>query len=295
MTLSEQPAQRIALVGMFASAALAVAKIWIGLKANSTSAVADGLESAADVVASGVVFLGLWAAAQPADENHPYGHGRFEILAALAVGILLLLAGIGISSRSISRIGMDTVPPSFFAVWPILLSLVVKAGLATMKMSQGRRMDSAALIADAKNDSVDVVSSSIALVALGLSLHDPVGMVEADHIGGALVGVIVGILGLTVIRDTVYPLTDAMPEPGRLDEIRRAALTVPGALAVEKCYARKTGMQYHVDLHLEVNPDLTVRDSHVIAGRVRDALKQRLPWIADVLIHVEPHTVSDKT
>jgi cation diffusion facilitator family transporter len=126
VTPPAQPAQRIALVGMLASALLAVAKIWIGLRANSTSAVADGLESAADVVASGVVFLGLWAAAQPADENHPYGHGRFEILAALAVGILLLLAGIGISSRSISRIGLDTVRPSSFAVWPILLSLVVK-------------------------------------------------------------------------------------------------------------------------------------------------------------------------
>ena len=275
---------------MLASALLAIAKIWIGIKANSTSAVADGMESAADVVTGGVVFLGLWVAARPADENHPYGHGRFEILAALAVGIMLVLAGLGISSRSIYRIGRDTVPPLAFAMWPILASLVVKFALATVKMRQGRRMDSAALIADAKNDSVDVVSSSIALVALGLTLHDPVGMLEADHIGGALVGVIVGVLGISVIRDTVYPLTDAMPEPARLDQVRKVALTVPGAEAVEKCYARKTGMRYHVDLHLEVDPDLTVRDSHVIAGRVRDALKHELPWIADVLIHVEPHS-----
>ena len=289
VTSPQQPAQRVALTGMFASALLAIAKIWIGMRANSTSAVADGLESAADVIASGVVFLGLWMAARPADENHPYGHGRFEILAALAVGIMLVLAGVGISSRSLWRIGRDTVPPAAFAMWPILVSLVVKFSLATVKMRQGRMLDSAALIADAKNDSVDVVSSMIALISLGLTLYDPVGMVEADHIGGAIVGIIVGVLGLTVIRDTVYPLTDAMPEPGRVDQIRRIALTVPGAEAVEKCYARKTGMKYHVDLHLEVNPDLTVRDSHVIAGRVRDALKHELPWIADVLIHVEPH------
>ena len=274
---------------MFASALLAIAKIWIGMRANSTSAVADGLESAADVIAGGVVFLGLWVAARPADDNHPYGHGRFEILAALAVGIMLVLAGVGISSRSIGRIGRDTVPPSAFAMWPILVSLGVKSALATVKMRQGRMIDSAALIADAKNDTVDVISSTIALISLGLTLYDPVGMVEADHIGGAIVGIIVGLLGLTVIRDTVYPLTDAMPEPGRVDQIRRIALTVPGSEAVEKCYARKTGMKYHVDLHLEVNPDLTVRDSHVIAGRVHDALKHELPWIADVLIHVEPH------
>ncbi len=289
VTSPKQPAQRVALAGMLASALLAIAKIWVGMNANSTAAVADGLESAADVVASGVVFLGLWVAARPADDNHPYGHGRFEILAALAVGIMLVLAGVGISSRSIWRIGRDTLPPSAFAMWPLLASLGVKFALATVKMRQGRMLDSSALIADAKNDSVDVVSSTIALIALGLTLYDPVGMLEADHVGGAIVGVIVGVLGLSVIREAIYPLTDAMPEPGRVEQIRRIALTIAGAEAVEKCYARKTGMKYHVDLHLEVNPDLTVRDSHVIAGRVRDALKHELSWIADVLIHVEPH------
>ena len=152
-------------------------------------------------------------------------------------------------------------------------------------------MESAALVADAKNDGVDVISSTIALIALGLTLHDPVNMIEADHIGGAILGLIVGILGLSVIRDTVYQLTDAMPESARLDELRRIALSVNGALAIEKCFARKTGLKYHVDLHLEVDPDLTVRDSHEIARRVRLALKKEIPWVADVLIHVEPHEV----
>ena len=127
------------------------------------------------------------------------------------------------------------------------------------------------------------------LISLGLTLYDPVKMLEADHIGGALVGVIVGVLGLSVIRDTVYQLTDAMPEGNRLDDLRRVVLSVDGAMAVEKCFARKTGLKYHVDLHLEVDPELTVRASHTIAGQVKRALRRELPWVADVLIHVEPH------
>lgn len=289
-----QRARNVALAGMAASGALAIAKIWIGLQANSTSAVADGLESAADVITSGVVVLGLMLGARPADEDHPYGHGRYEILAALGVGILLVLAGVGISGRSIARIGQDRVIPSAFAVWPVLISLCVKLGFATVKMRQGRKMDSAALIADAKNDSVDVISSTVALIALGLTLHDPVRMIEADHIGGAIVGVIVGVLGFTVIRDTAGLLVDTMPEPERLAEIRRVAMTVDGACNVEKCFARKTGMRYHVDLHLEVDPLLTVRDSHEIARRVKYTLKENLTWVADVLVHVEPFEARPK-
>ncbi len=291
MSIREHPGQRLALAGMVASSLLAVAKIWVGTNANSTATVADGLESAADVIASGLVLFGLWIAQRPADENHPYGHGRFEILAALGVGILLALAGVTITARSIWRIGRDPVLPAAYAMWPLLLSLVTKMGMSFLKMRQGRKMESAALVADAKNDGVDVISSTIALIALGLTLHDPVNMIEADHIGGAILGLIVGILGLSVIRDTVYQLTDAMPESARLDELRRIALSVNGALAIEKCFARKTGLKYHVDLHLEVDPDLTVRDSHEIARRVRLALKKEIPWVADVLIHVEPHEV----
>ena len=292
-TVNER-ARSVALAGMVASGLLAIAKIWIGIQANSTSAVADGMESAADVIASGIVVLGLLVAARPADEDHPYGHGRYEILAGLGVGILLLIAGFAISSRSIWRIGKDPIPPSLFAIWPVLASLCVKVVLSVLKMRQGRKLDSSALVADAKNDAVDVISSTIALIAIGLTLHDPVGMIEADHIGGAIVGVIVGVLGLSVIRDTAGLLVDTMPEPERLAQIRSVAMTVDGARNVEKCYARKTGFQYHVDLHLEVDPLLTVRASHAIAQRVKYALKETLPWVADVLVHVEPYEIRPK-
>ena len=154
-------------------------------------------------------------------------------------------------------------------------------------------MRSEALQADAANDAIDVLSAIVALAGLSLALRDPLRFSAFDHIGGFGVGLIVIALGLRVIRDTVLQLVDTMPDEKMLDEIRGAALQVPGALAIEKCLARKTGMKYHVDLHLEVDPNLTVQASHDIATRVRIVIKESLDWVADVLVHVEPRSLRD--
>jgi divalent metal cation (Fe/Co/Zn/Cd) transporter len=103
-----------------------------------------------------------------------------------------------------------------------------------------------------------------------------------------LIGIIIFSLSIQVVRRTIDKLLDTMPDPAKLAEIRSIALHVPGAMGIEKCFARPTGLRYHVDLHLEVDPALTVRDSHEIAAHVRGAIKDRLPWVADVLVHVEP-------
>jgi cation diffusion facilitator family transporter len=128
----------------------------------------------------------------------------------------------------------------------------------------------------------------VAILAVGLTLFNPLRFARADHIGGLLIGLIIFSLSIQVVHRTVDNLLDTMPDPDKLAEIRRVALRVPGALGIEKCFARATGLRYHVDLHLEVNPDLTVRDSHEIAAHVRGAIKDTLPWVADVLVHVEP-------
>ena len=134
----------------------------------------------------------------------------------------------------------------------------------------------------------DLLSTFVALLAVGLTLINPVRFSTADHIGGIFIGIIIFALSIQVVHRTVDNLLDTMPDPEKLAEIRRVALRVPGALGIEKCFARATGLRYHVDLHLEVDPDLTVRDSHDIATQVRGAVKDTLPWVADVLVHVEP-------
>jgi cation diffusion facilitator family transporter len=281
--------QRIAVASMLVSAGLAVAKVVVGLHANSTAVVSDGLESGGDVLSSGLVLFGLGVALKPPDSEHPYGHGRVETLSALLVGMLLVASGSLISFRSLELISEVRHAPAAYAVWPVMASILIKGLMSLAKRRYSRKLGSSALAADAWHESVDVVSGSVALLAVGLTLYNPVTFVAADHIGGAVVGLIVIFLGVRVVRDTALQLMDTMPDPAAMGRIREVAMRVPGALGIEKCYARKTGLQWHVDLHLEVDPAMTVYDSHEIATRVRDAVRGQLDWVADVLVHVEPH------
>ena len=283
---------------MLVSAVLSIAKITIGLHANSTAVVSDGLESAGDVLASGLALFGLILASKPPDTEHPYGHGRMEILSALIVGMMLTASGTLISFRSLQRVAEVQHAPAAYAVWPLLASIVLKSVMSWMKRRYARKIGSSALLADSWNDSVDILSGSTALVALAITLYNPVKFVAADHIGGAAVGLIVIFLGVRVVRDTTLQLMDTMPDPAAMDRIRQVGLSVPGALGIEKCFARKTGLQWHVDLHLEVDPAMSVYESHEIATQVRIRIKEELDWVADVLVHVEPHltaTISNMT
>ena len=283
-----QTGQRVAVVGMTISACLAALKIAVGSMAQSTSVLADGFESAADVLASGTILLALTLAARPADSNHPYGHGRIETLAGLLLGFVLFSGGIAISVHAISGAGDVSAPPAAYAIWPLLVSIVAKLFLMSYKYATARRIMSAALMADAANDGMDVLSGVAALIALSLTLSNPTAFLRADHYGAFVVGLIIAFTGVRVIRETGMQLMDTMPDPMMMGRIRKVAESVPGVDGVEKCFARKTGLKYHVDLHLEVDPEMTVRDSHDIAQRVRERVREELHWVADVLVHVEP-------
>jgi cation diffusion facilitator family transporter len=279
--------RRIALISMSVGAAIAVTKIVVGAHAGSAAVTSDGLEAGGDVLSSGIVYAGLLLAAKPPDSEHPYGHGRYETLAGLAVGAILLLAGAAIFWHGFTTFSESSPLPAY-ALYPLLASVVIKTVLAAAKFRVGRRISSTALQADAWHDMTDLFSTIVALVAVSLTLLNATRFGAADHVGAILIGVIIFSLSIQVVRRTIDKLVDTMPDPGKLAEIRRAALRVPGALGIEKCFARPTGLRYHVDLHLEVDPSLTVRDSHEIATHVRGAIKDSLPWVADVLVHVEP-------
>ncbi len=285
----ELAGRRIAITSMLISAGLAAAKITIGLHASSTATVSDGIESAGDVLASGLVLLGLIIAAKPPDAEHPYGHGRLETLSALAVGMLLAATGVLIAFESLHLSREATHSPALYAIWPLIASIVIKSIMSASKRHYGRKIQSSGLIADAWNDTVDILSGTTALLGLGITLLDPVKFSAADHIAGSAVGVIVVFLGIRVVHDTVVQLMDTMPDPEAMDRIRMAGLTVPGVLGIEKCFARKTGLKWHVDLHLDVDPSMSVYDSHEIATQVREKIRSEIDWVADVLVHVEPH------
>jgi cation diffusion facilitator family transporter len=281
-------AHRIAAIGIGTSASLAATNIIAGVVAHSTSVTATGFEFAGDVLASSVVLVGVRLASRPADANHPYGHGRVESLAAFVVGIILAIGGVLICHRSLQAIGESHAPPGTIAVVALVVAIVLRAIMFAVKLRVGRRILSAALVADAWNDAVDILSALGALTAVALATYDPGRFLAADHYGGFMVGIVVILTGVRVVRDASLDLVDTMPSDELTGQIADVARSVPGVAGVEKLFARKTGLQYHVDLHVEVDPSMSVADSHDIATAVRAKLTRDLLWVADVLVHIEP-------
>ena len=281
-------ARQVALIGICASAGLATLNIVAGLLARSSSVVATGIEFAGDVLASSVVFLGVTLAVRPADQDHPYGHGRVETLAAFVVGVILALGGITICWTSLQNVGERHPPPSGLAIVALAIAIAVRGVMSVVKFRVGRSIHSASLVADAWNDTVDILAAGTALTAVALAMWDGERFLAADHYGGFAVGVIVLVTAIRVLREASLELVDTMPDASMIDRVRAAAASVPGVLGVDKSYARKTGFKYHVDLHIEVDPSLTVAESHVIAGLVRSRVREDVAWVADVLVHVEP-------
>ena len=280
--------QRLAVLSVGANAVLAALNVVLGLRGGSVTVVASGIEFSADVVASLVVLGGFWYASRPADSRHPYGHGRVETLTGLLIGVGLFIIGGSIAVPALRDIDAIHAAPASYPVWPLSFALAVKTMMMIAKMRVSRRTGSRALMADAWNDSVDVLSSLAALIALGLTLYDPLVFHAADHVGGMLVGVFVVIAGLGVVRSTSLDLMDTMPPDALLDQVRQSACRVEGVRGVEKLFARRTGLQYHVDLHLEVDGWMSVDEGHAIATAVRERIRRDVPVISDVLVHVEP-------
>jgi cation diffusion facilitator family transporter len=273
---------------MAVSGSLAVLKITVGWMAHSAALSADGFESAADVVTSGLVLIAMILAARPPDENHPYGHGRVEILSGLLLGFILFGAGCGIAWHGLTPGANETEVPASYAVWPLLISIGAKVFLVVLKYRHSREIGSSSLMADAANDGVDILSGTVALAALIITFSNPARFPHADHYGAFAVGLIVVATGLRVMYESAMQLMDTMPDERSMLRIREVALSVADVAGVEKCFARKTGLKYHVDLHLEVDPEMTVRASHEIATQVREKIRKQISWVADVLVHVEP-------
>jgi cation diffusion facilitator family transporter len=204
------------------------------------------------------------------------------------VGVILAVAGILISYHSLQAIGARHAPPGITAAAALVGAIILRGIMSSVKFRVGRRLRSSALVADAWNDAVDILSSFAALTAVALATYDPVRFLAADHYGGFVVGIVVVITGIRVLRGASLELVDTMPSSDLTSAIVAAARSVAEVRGIDKVLARKSGLQYHIDLHIEVDPMLTVAASHAIAGHVRATLKRELQWVADVLVHVEP-------
>ncbi len=281
--------QRLAITGLIVSAGLAFIKLTGGIFTGSTSLSADGLESASDVLASAIIWGGMTIAQRPADERFPYGYGRAESLAGKTVGTILLMSAVLLATHSVHRLLGPAVNLPAWILWPLAISFVLKGLLAAAKYRTGKKIRSSALIADSGNDAVDMVSAVVASGAIVLNLVDHERFAYADPMGGLGVSLIIFLMGLGIFRRTSQELMDVMPDEALVTEVREAARQVPGVLEVEKCMGRKSGIKFFFDLHIEVDPGMTVRDAHEVAHHVKDRLLEQCDYVKDVLVHVEPH------
>jgi len=284
---------RAAQAGVATNAVLAMAKITAGVVGTTYALVADGVESLADVASSLIVWGGVVLGARPADENHPYGHGRAEALAAAVVSVMMLGAAVFVATESIREI---RTPHQFPARWTLgfLVAVVaVKAMLAHRVSAIGAESGSTAVAADASHHLSDAITSAAAFIGISAALlgrHFGGGprWASADDWAALASSLVIARNGITMAFAALHDLMDRSPGEPVLAPLRAAALGVPGVCAIEKLAARRVGTGYRVAVHVQAAPELSLADAHAIGGRVKHAMRNAGLRIDSVLVHMEP-------
>ncbi len=279
---------RVSLAGLLLNVALAAIKLAAGVVGHSFALVADAIESSLDVVGSFVVWRGLRIADRPADGDHPYGHGRAEALAGLLVALLILVAGVGIAAEAVRGLLSPKVPPASFTLAVILGVVVVKEGMYRSVRRAARRTGSGAVLIDAWHHRSDAITSAAAAVGLAIAILGGPAYAQADNWAALVASGVIVVNAVRLIRSPLGDLMDTRPREV-VERVRVVAAGVHGVRAVEKVLARKTGLAYLVDMHVEVAPEMTVDTAHGIAHAVKDAVRGAMPQVQDVLVHIEPH------
>jgi len=282
------PGVRSTLIGIALNVALAAAKFAAGVVGHSYALIADAIESMSDVVTSMVLLIGLRYAMRPPDENHPYGHGKAEPLAATIVSLALFGAAVIIAIESIHEIRTPHSTPHAFTLVVLALVVLVKEGLFRYVFKVGETAESNALKTDAWHHRADAITSGVAFVGISIALIGGPGWESADDWAALAASGIIMFNAYLLLRPAVLELTDSIPDARLRENVRHVAMRVPGVHALDKCYVRKMGFDYYVDLHVIVEREMPVWQGHEIAHLVKDALRHAYPRIADVLVHVEP-------
>lgn len=283
---------RITIIGLLANTALALIKLFAGVFGHSYALTADAIESLADVFGSLVVWSGLRIAAQPPDADHPYGHGKAEPIAALVVAMMLVGAAIGISIQAIQAIITPQPPPQSFTLWVLIGVIFIKELLYRLASSIAHASQSSAVLSDAWHHRSDAITSLAALVGISIAVLGGPGWEAADAWAALFAAAVILFNAWRIARSPLQELMD-VEQSHIIDDVIAIARTVPGVRDVEKVLARKSGSRYLVDMHLEVDPEMSVRDSHRLAHAVKDAVQAKLPRVMDVLVHIEPHEPED--
>jgi cation diffusion facilitator family transporter len=258
---------------------------WFG---GSVALMSDAFHSLGDALTSLAVFGALLWAQQPADAEHPYGHTRAESVAGSNVALILVLLGLAVCWEAVHTLGDPSAPPEWYTLVIAAAGILLKEGLYRYEIGVARTTGSGAVRASAWDHRLDAFGSLTVLVGLALARWGGPEWHVADHIAALVVGLVIAWAGGRLFRSSLEELMDRQASPETLEAVRREALAIPGVLGVEKLLVRKSGLEYLVDIHVEVAPDMTVRDSHQIGHAVKDRLLTKLMTVKDVLVHIEP-------
>ena len=281
-------ARRAALWGVGLSVGLGVLKLAGGVFGHSAALTSDAVHSFGDALTAAAVWGSLLWAQRPADREHPYGHTRAEAVAGSNVALLLVLSGLGIGWEALTTLAEPSPPPEWYTLWIAFISIVAKEALYRYENHVAQATGSSAVRAAAWDHRLDAFGSLAVLVGLALAYWGGPGWHAADHVAALAVGLVVLWAGGSLLWASVQELMDRQAGPEVLDEVRREASAVPGVLGVEKLFVRKTGLEHLVDIHVEVDPEISVREGHAIGHAVKARLMEQIVTIKDVLVHIEP-------
>lgn len=274
-------------VGMWINAGLMVMKLLAGHFGRSEAVFADGLESACDFAAMLSAMIALKIGRKPFDQNHPYGHGKAESIAAIMVSLVILATGGGILYRSIMTIMEgSSVEPRFIAVLAAFATIVVKETLYRYTRSVAGRLESPAVDAVAKDHRKDALTSVATLIGVGGAFF---GATLMDPLAAGLTAIFIFYIGGKTILGATYDLMDGQPPRDWIVAVGTIAETVPGIDHVHEIRCRRAGQYLIIDLKLDMDPAMTVKESHAVSVAVKRTLFERFPNVGDVMIHINPH------
>jgi len=279
---------RLGILAICINVSVTIIKIGVGMVGNSYALIADGIESASDIFSSVITWAGFHLSLKPADEDHPYGHGKIDALTGMFSGCVLFAAAAFIAYQSILEIRTPHHSPAWFTL-PVLIGvIVVKELLSRRVFAAADTFDSNALKGDAWHHRSDAMTSAAAAIGITIALIGGKGWEMADDWGALAACSVIVTNAFRIVKGSIRDATDHAVSPLLRDPVCAAAANQLGVLRIEKCLVRKSGTNLFVELHVEVNPFVTIREGHRIGHQVKAALIAGNPRIQDVIVHLEP-------
>jgi cation diffusion facilitator family transporter len=283
---------RAAQLGILVNALLAVTKLLAGVVGNSYALIADAVESGADIFSSLFVMGGLQIARRDPTDEYPFGFGRAETLATVAVALMLVGVAIGIAIEAVREILTPHHLPAAWTLGVLATVVAIKWLISRRVQTVGAEIGSTAVQADAWHHLSDAVTSTAAFIGISIALWGGPGWEPADDWAALAASAVIAFNGIAILRSALRDLMDATPDGEIVTEIRKIAEGVPEVLAVEKLFVRRSGMTYHVAIHVQASPSMVLLESHALGGQVKAAIRQALPQVGLILVHMEPFASS---